>query len=323
MHNPAMRNEVNQVEYVLGDWGTSRLRLFLMTDDAAAAYIEGPGIAALASHSPEQRLDVLSQLLASWSSPAGSSQVLLCGMAGARNGLVEVPYARLPLDSSKWLIGATTLQTQSLAITIAAGVCSCGPGSSVDVMRGEETQVFGAMQLDPDLGRGSHVLLLPGTHSKWILVSDGSIVRFRTAMTGELFALLREHSTLFRVSTHGDDRESDPAAEREGFAAGVSRSRDGKLLAALFQARAGQLLEDRSPCWASGFVSGLLIGCEVGGFSETFRTAASACIIGDGALAARYRQVFAARNLLSHSLDGDECAITGLQYLRRHLSENR
>ena len=63
--------------------------------------------------------------------------------------------------------------------------------------------------------------------------------------------------------------------------------------------------------------------CEVGGFSETFRTAASACIIGDGALAARYRQVFAARNLLSHSLDGDECAITGLQYLRRHLSENR
>ena len=197
MHNPATRNEMNQVEYVLGDWGTSRLRLFLMTDDAAAAYIEGPGIAALASHSPEQRLDVLSQLLASWSSPAGSSQVLLCGMAGARNGLVEVPYARLPLDSSKWLIGATTLQTQSLAITIAAGVCSCGPGSSVDVMRGEETQVFGAMQLDPDLGRGSHVLLLPGTHSKWILVSDGSIVRFRTAMTGELFALLREHSTLF------------------------------------------------------------------------------------------------------------------------------
>lgn len=311
------------MEYVLGDWGTSHLRLFLMEKDAVAATLEGPGIAALATRSPEQRLNVLDRLLAPWTGRTDAIKVLLSGMAGARNGLVEVPYVSVPLDRTTWLAGTATLQTQSLAITVAAGVRSSGPDSSPDVMRGEETQIFGAMQLEPALASGSHVVLLPGTHSKWVVVSDGSIVRFRTAITGELYALLRGHSTLFRTTADEDDSDHGGDAEHLGFAAGISRSanRNGGLLAALFEARAAQLLEQRSLSWASGFVSGLLISCEIGELSEPFRTVAPICIIGDSSLVSRYREAFAARNLETHSLDGNECAVAGLQYLHRHLPE--
>ena len=36
----------------------------------------------------------------------------------------------------------------------------------------------------------------PGTHTKWVAARDGRITGFRTVMTGELFALLKEHSIL-------------------------------------------------------------------------------------------------------------------------------
>jgi 2-dehydro-3-deoxygalactonokinase len=319
-----MADDAITPKYVLGDWGTSRLRLFLMENDAVAGTREGPGIGALASLSPGSRIDVLAELVAPWASGATPLHVLLCGMAGSRNGLAEVPYATLPLNRETWLRGVRILQTRCMYVAIAGGARSDGRDRGSDVMRGEEAQIFGAMELEPNLRSASQVVVLPGTHSKWVAVANGSIARFRTAMTGELYALLRDHSTLFRATAQAKDTREGPDAEQdEGFDAGVARSssREGGLLTALFEARAAQLLDQRSESWARGFVSGLLIASEIDAMSETFRTAASVCLIGDSRLVSRYRGVFAARGLETHALDGDECAVAGLQYLRRHLTE--
>jgi 2-dehydro-3-deoxygalactonokinase len=307
-------------KYVLGDWGTSRLRLFLLENDAVAATCDGPGISALATSPVATRVETLADLIAPWTDGKRPIPVLLSGMAGSRNGLVEAPYAALPLRSETWCREAATLGTPSMHITIAAGVRSGGVGKSPDVMRGEETQIFGAMQLDSVLRRASHLVVLPGTHSKWVVISDGSIERFRSAITGELYALLRDHSTMFRTDAVPTSARTVGGPDwSAGFCAGVERSanRDGGLLATLFEARAAQLLDDRSQAWAAGFVSGLLIACEIGAMRETFHAPASITLIGDAKLTELYQAVFSIRGVKTRSLDGGESAIAGLQYLQR------
>jgi 2-dehydro-3-deoxygalactonokinase len=310
--------------YVLGDWGTSRLRLFLLERDAVADTCEGPGIGALAASPAATRVQALADLIAPWTSGKLPIRVFLSGMAGSRNGLLDVPYAELPLRRETWSRKSATLQTPSMHITIAAGVRRGGDGKSPDVMRGEEAQIFGAMQLYPALGRGLHAVVLPGTHSKWVALSDGAVTRFRSALTGELYALLRVHSTLFRTDTVARPaRKVNDAEQSAGFSAGVERSAeaDGGLLATLFEARAAQLLDARSQSWAAGFLSGLLIGCEIREMAGTFRTNASICIIGDAKLTDLYEAVFAARGVNTCALDAEESVIAGLQYLRKRLPE--
>jgi 2-dehydro-3-deoxygalactonokinase len=310
--------------YVLGDWGTSRLRLFLLENDVVAATREGPGIGALAASPAAARMQALADLIAPWAAGNLPIRVFLSGMAGSRNGLVDVPYVELPLRRETWSGNGTTLQTPSMHITIAAGVRCGGDGKRPDVMRGEETQIFGAMQLDPALRRASHTVVLPGTHSKWVALSDGAITRFQSAITGELYALLRAHSTLFRTDAVATPAcGANEAEQSAGFGAGVERSAelDGGPLTALFEARAAQLLDARSQSWAAGFLSGFLIGCEIREVGATFHAQGSICIIGDATLADLYETVFAARSVESYALDAEKCVIAGLRCLRRWLPE--
>jgi 2-dehydro-3-deoxygalactonokinase len=285
--------------------------LFLLEDGVVADSCNGPGIAALASVPAASRMQTLASLVAPWTDNLRPIQVVLCGMAGSRNGLFEVPYARLPADCAAWARESRTLQTGSMHITIAAGVCSGN-----DVMRGEETQIFGAMQLDPELGNATDVVLLPGTHSKWVEVSRGSISRFRTAITGELYALLHDHSTLLK--TGGAEADADGIDERDsGFHAGTDRSPnlEGGLLAALFEVRAAQLLEQRSKSWAAGFLSGLLICHEIVSMSEAFWNVDAIRIIGEPALIELYQTALAKHGIEMQTLDGASCAIAGLRLL--------
>jgi 2-dehydro-3-deoxygalactonokinase len=309
---------------VLGDWGTSRLRLFLQDGDAIVDSLEGPGIGALASVNAEARVETLATLIAPWTGGSLPIRVILCGMAGARNGLCDVPYAPSPVNFTDWVGRARTIQTHGMKVTIAAGVRS-GAGEVVaEVMRGEETQIFGALQLEKGLGRGTHVSILPGTHSKWVESVNGSITRFRTAMTGELYALLREHSTLFRTDTALNEEDAECHTGREqGFGAGVecSANLSGGLLAALFQTRVAQLLDDRPASWAEGFLSGLLIGYEARSLSHSFRATPPICLIGDLKLALRYQTVFSTLGIETQRMDGAECATAGLLFLRKQLPD--
>lgn len=280
---------------VLGDWGSSRLRLWRMQGATIAERREGPGI--FSAGGPRV---ALKYLLEDWD----AERVILCGMAGARNGLIEAPYVHCPAKLADWSGQAIDLAFDGRALTLAPGMAD---SERSDVMRGEETQVFGAMVLDPALGTGCHLLLLPGTHSKWVELEDGRITRFQTHLTGELFELLNR-SSLFNVSP------ADGEDDGNGFADGLRRSAaESDPTGALFEARAAQLLAGKSSGWARGFVSGLLIGTEV---RARIRSAPNAvAMIGEPGLTSLYGTALASCGAATSALDGEACAIAGLRLL--------
>ena len=144
-------------------------------------------------------------------------------------------------------------------------------------------------------------------------LEDGKVLRFRTAFTGETYALLCTHSTLLRAAGSADQADD----WQRGFDAGVQRAAElaEGLLVAMFEARVQQLLAGRSRAWASGFLSGLLIAYEIDSVGRTFHSQGEITVIGDQQLAALYRSVLDARRRSAHVLCGDACAIQGLLYL--------
>src|SRR5690606_26001122 len=219
------------------------------------------------------------------SSRPGPLEVLICGMAGARQGWLEAPYLETPTDLRGLIAGAVRpeMDGSNIAAAILPGVCQ--KAGADDVMRGEETQLLGLAALDPGF---SGIVCMPGTHSKWAQLSGTRIERFSTAMTGELFEVLRTQSVL-RHSLGGD---LDGPGRPEGFAAGAEAGLEhpAQLLGTLFQVRAGSLLSGRQPDWCAGYLSGLLIGTEIGSNRHLIGQQAVP-LIGSSVLCALYAQV--------------------------------
>lgn len=282
---------------IIGDWGASRLRLWRIENGTAAERRDGPGILAAADPAA-----VLAAALRDW--PV--QRIVLCGMAGARDGLHETGYVRCPAGAKDWSEGAAAFHLHGIPVRIAPGVAFRDPRGCPDVMRGEETQLFGAMTLDRALGIGEHRVVLPGTHSKWVTIENGRIVRFRSFVTGELYAFLGQSSLLSDGTAGAADEDED------GFAAGLARSSGGDALTSdLFEARAARLTDGRSMEWAQGFVSGLLIGAELREMAPSGRV----MVIGEAALSALYAEALAPVCDEIECRDGDECVIAGLRVL--------
>jgi 2-dehydro-3-deoxygalactonokinase len=194
---------------------------------------------------------------------------------------------------------------------ILPGVCQKRVGAE-DVMRGEETQILGLGALLPGF---AGVVILPGTHSKWVSVDGRRIERFATAMTGELFEVLRLHSVL-RLSLGGDLDGPDRAAGVDaGLAAGIEAPE--KLASMLFKVRAGSLLSGRNPDWCAGFLSGLLIGAEIGGQRDWIEASQSEIpLIGSAALSTLYARGFARIGVATRIIDATEATLAGLALAR-------
>lgn len=238
---------MGQVAWIAVDWGTSHLRAWVMQADGTVIERResGDGMGTLDRDGFEPALvklvgDVL------------PCPVLACGMVGSRQGWSEAAYATVPCapPTVRAATEAVTSMT-GLTVRILPGVRQLEPA---DVMRGEETQIAGYLALQPDF---DGVICLPGTHTKWVHVSAGEIVSFRTAMTGEMFALLSTQSVLRHSVGAGWDVDA--------FARGVdqSMSRPESLAAALFSLRAEGLLKGLDGDAARARLSGLLIGAEM------------------------------------------------------------
>ncbi len=280
---------------ILGDWGGSRLRLWLVRDGIVAGRRDGPGI----SDRSRPFRETLTLLTADWP----KAHIILCGMAGSRDGLHEVAYAGCPVDAVSWSAARVDVGDR---IRIAAGLTCVNALGAPDVMRGEETQIFGALRLDPTLA--DMLAITPGTHSKWVEVDGGGITRFTTAPTGEVFALLRQHSMLI-----GDAVDIDPA----GFDDGVGRIKQHgavQLLPLLFEARSQQLRGGKAAAWAAGFVSGLLIGAEIEAGQALFSDR-QIVLIGDDVLSGYYVRALAHWDRAAQLIDGETAAISGLMLL--------
>ncbi|GAA0207411.1 2-dehydro-3-deoxygalactonokinase [Brevundimonas nasdae] len=295
---------------VLGDWGTTRLRLSLF--DAEGRLVdraEGAGIGDRETTPAE----TLSRALKPWRGAHGVSRVRLCGMAGSVNGLVEAPYAPCPAGVEDWAHGAVQAPLEDYDIRIAPGVAGLTPDGTPDVMRGEETQIFGALSLSPDLAKGDHLLALPGTHGKWARVVNGRIVAFQTFLTGELFALLKDRSTLL-MGAQPTPVEIAADEARAGFADGLTRGAKGDLASALFAVRSHRLRSNWSTARAEAYLSGLIIGAEAAEALTAFGDL-PITLIGAETLTTRYVQALQTLGRQAAQMDGDAASLAGLRRL--------
>lgn len=287
-------------DWIAVDWGTSNLRAFAMGPGGVLAQASSDeGMGKLAR---DQFEGALLWLIEGWLDAGKATPVIACGMVGARQGWVEAPYRAVPcLPVDKGGLMAVTVTDPRITMAIVPGLSQANPA---DVMRGEETQIAGALALDPGF---DGVLCLPGTHSKWAQVSAGEVVSFQTMMTGEMFALLSGQSVL----RHG--MVGATGWDEAAFDAGVSDalSRPERLAAMLFRLRAEGLLNGLSGDAAKARLSGLLIGAELAA-ARPYWLGQKVSLIGADKLSAAYARALAAQGVTARLLSGDECVLAGL-----------
>ncbi len=261
------------------DWGTTACRAYLIGADGAVQvrFADGPGILRVENGAFGPALRAM---IDPWVAAYGPLPVLLSGMIGSRQGWVEVPYVACPAAADELAAGLGRIVEPGL------GPIAVVPGMTVtnadmpDVMRGEETQVLGALALS---GHAHGLFLLPGTHSKWVEVAGGRIVGFRTFMTGEVFAALKDHTILGRLMRAGED---GGGGFTRGIVEGAALDRAGELLNRLFAVRTNGLTGRLVDTALADYLSGLLIGVEIAAAMAGRRDAVT--IIARPELATRY-----------------------------------
>ena len=287
------------------DWGTTALRGALLAADGTVL-AEHAAPRGLLSITPGTWPAAFEAEFGAWRAAHPDIPCLMAGMVGSRQGWAEAPYCPCPAglddlaDRLLWLQPGRLAIVPGLSVehaaehaTTHATAQDAAQGGPPDVMRGEETQVFGALQ---SLGLADATLVLPGTHSKWVTVQAGRITGFATHMTGECYALLRQHSILARTLP-ADDSDWQPEAFDRGV---VQAARPGGLLHHLFGVRTLALFERQSPAEGASYLSGLLIG-------EELRAAAPAAggqvvVVGSAALTARYQRALAGRAVVAQAV---------------------
>jgi 2-dehydro-3-deoxygalactonokinase len=298
----AARHLDSAPDWIAVDWGTTHLRATAMGAGGPLARAESAdGMGSLA---PDQFEPALLGLIGPWLT-AACTPVLACGMVGSRQGWAEAKYRAVPcvpLDAA----ALTRVQTHDPRITvhIAPGLRQDQPA---DVMRGEETQIAGALALIPDY---DGVFCLPGTHSKWVHISAGEVVSFQTYMTGELFALLSGQSVLrHSIATVGFDAAAFDVAVSDAL------SRPDRIAAHLFTLRAESLLGNADPVAARSRLSGLLIGIELAA-AKPYWLGQPITLIGAPALCAHYACALIAQGLHPKTLPAADCTLAGLSKLK-------
>ena len=252
--SPTPRNDWTAADWIAVDWGTSNLRAWAMADDGAVL-ADATSPAGMSSLTQTQYEPALLDLVHNWLDVSRVTDVIACGMVGARQGWAEAEYATVP-GPPRGPQAFTRPKTRDAGIKvhILPGMRQDQP---FDVMRGEETQIAGLLAREP---RFDGVICLPGTHTKWVHVSAGEVVSFTSFMTGELFALLAGQSVLRH--TIGAQGWSAPDFET---AVDDALARPERASAQFFGLRAEALLADLSPDRARARLSGLLIGMELAG----------------------------------------------------------
>jgi 2-dehydro-3-deoxygalactonokinase len=296
------------------DWGTTALRAYLF--DTAGQLLETrastAGIMNLPRAANEGGFDAaFDAVCGSWLERAPHLPVMAAGMVGSAQGWKEAPYVDTPASPDAIVRGLARVQTSSgVALHIVPGVLE--RGELPNVMRGEETQIFGALAGDavtvankPAANEASEanqpaaaskddsaLIGLPGTHAKWVIVRGTRIERFYTFMTGEVFAALSEHTILGRTMTTPD--RPDTAAFLRGISVARNHGHAG-VLATIFSTRTLGLTAQLSREEQPDYLSGLLIGHELNGLEAVLERQQSTLagrtlrLIGNEALCERYR----------------------------------
>jgi 2-dehydro-3-deoxygalactonokinase len=293
---------LKDIVWIAVDWGTSNLRVWGLNADSqvVAEASSDQGMARLDRSGFEPALLALTN---DWLPQGRQTPVIACGMVGARQGWVEVPYRQTPCKPVVFdTVGRPDARDPRLSVFVLAGIKQIEPAP--DVMRGEETQIAGFLSEDPQF---EGVLCLPGTHTKWVRINAGDIVHFRTFMTGELFNLLSAHSVLrHSLDGKGSDR-IEFAASVEAMAAEAAG-----LAARLFSIRAQSLVSEFSPATANARLSGLLIGAELAAAKDDWCNQ-TLTIVGNGPQSELYAEGLRVLGQAPRIVDASHVTLTGLK----------
>jgi len=317
MHAPPTRTTQNIKPFIAIDWGTSSFRAALVAPngDVLDELTTQRGILGFKPDEFVPYLVATCERLTKNDAAASGKMFLLSGMIGSKNGLLEVPYCSCPATASDIAaaLGWVDTGAADLNIAIVPGVRN----GFDDVMRGEETQVFGAAAV---LGLQDATLVLPGTHSKWVQLEAGAITKFNTFMTGEFYALLAQHSILAKSLPELTDKPA--ALDQSAFLQGIDRaqtsSQSGQgLLGNAFSTRVKSLFNELQPAQAASYLSGLVIGDELA--AMRLPVGSQVIVIGSPTLCERYNLALNHLGVQTHAI-GNQAAWAGLHSIYGQIS---
>ena len=293
--------------FIAVDWGTSNARFALCDEKGHSLEMrEGPG----AAQSRGRFAEVFNEATATWRGKHGELPAWMCGMVGSAFGWVEAPYLPCPGDLHELGDSAVRIRDR---VHVLPGMRCTNPLGAPDVMRGEETQLFGALCMGRLTSAGRQLACMPGTHTKWVSLSGGVVQEFLTVPTGEIFGLLCEHSVLVR------DKTTPITHRASDFERGLAEAarHPGAFLQQIFQARSLRLDKQLSAEGAASWTSGLLIGADVGGALAMFGIGdkAPVLVIGAPQLTECYAMALARRGRGAVQIDGAQAALAGLGHI--------
>lgn len=293
------------------DWGSTHLRVTLVDEQGKAIKTVSSQQGVL--YAKGQFQTILKHSLKKFEIEEENLPIMLCGMVGSNRGWMEIPYVDCPAGVSE--IGK---QIHSLSDPMLNHDLFFVPGlryehENVDLMRGEETQVLGALSHLPN---NPCLFCLPGTHSKWVYTEDQMIQSFHTLMTGELFQLLQQNSLLAIPPEADEQRKFNESI----FLMGVRQSQQAKgLLHDLFQVRVQSILGNITPDQRRDFLSGILIGTEIKTALSLFTTKQLIYLIADNPIAHYYQLALGVYQLNCELIASQVATLAGLSALTRSL----
>ncbi len=238
------------------DWGTTSARAYRIAHDGRVLETRTAPL-GIQQVTDGAFAEALATLLGDWRGLRVPR--LACGMVGSRQGWIEAPYRTCPVALSSLAEGL--IRTPGGELAIVSGITCRDEGGVPDVIRGEETQVLGLI----DAAETGALVVQPGTHSKWTIVSEyqgvAAITAFATYMTGEVFSVLHAHSILGRSMTPTEQFDHDHFDR--GVERGAGGAAPGELLHQIFGARTLALFDEVAPAGAADYLSGILIGAEI------------------------------------------------------------
>jgi 2-dehydro-3-deoxygalactonokinase len=299
----------NAHPFIAVDWGTSSFRAALIAPDGEILdeLAEPRGILSF------KKGEFAAYLIATCArfTAAGGRFFLLSGMVGSKDGLAEVPYCPCPATAGHLALMVGWAVKDRVAIV--PGVRS----EYFDVMRGEETQVFGAAAV---LETQDALMVLPGTHSKWVSLEGGAITGFNTFMTGEFYALLAQHSILAKSLPQPGSapHSSNPPLDNDAFIQGIEYATTSEsLLNTAFSVRVKSLFNQLQLEQAASYLSGLVIGEEL--LSMQLDPGTQVVVVGSQALCERYTLALTHLGIETRTL-GTQAAWAGLHSIYTQLA---
>ena len=303
--------------YIAIDWGTSRLKAYLccVQPNQSVEILDETQTAGVQKNHKDFTA-TFRNVTAHWRKEYGLLPVFMGGQIGSTIGWKQSPYVACPVAPADIVSGQVEFECEGQIINIIPGVSCQHVNGHFDVMRSEEIQVLGWLEASASHRNGNYLICLPGTHTKWILVKDGIIQMFKTAMTGELFDLLTHSSILIQSP-------SDTFAP-EAFDLGSEftlASASGSLIHGLFSVRTKQLFSELSADEANSYLSGLLIGSDVRAALQCkeweIKDVDEIIIIGESHISDLFERVIRKQTKTVRCFHGKQATVLGFAAIRK------